>query len=88
MEVDEKPTEDYGDIGGLDKQVLHGYCLGGRAAAAPHTRNLPAPPRCWRRRRRAAGAGAAAAATAAACESLLPDHRGSPHLIGSTTDIP
>jgi 26S proteasome regulatory subunit T5 len=21
MEVDEKPTEDYGDIGGLDKQI-------------------------------------------------------------------
>ena len=25
MEVDEKPTEDYNDIGGLEKQVLYNY---------------------------------------------------------------
>jgi len=27
MEVDEKPTEDYNDIGGLEKQVSIDYCL-------------------------------------------------------------
>ena len=27
MEVDEKPTEDYNDIGGLEKQVSFGSCL-------------------------------------------------------------
>lgn len=27
MEVDEKPTEDYNDIGGLEKQVNVDYCL-------------------------------------------------------------
>lgn len=27
MEVDEKPTEDYNDIGGLEKQVSIEYCL-------------------------------------------------------------
>jgi len=26
MEVDEKPTEDYNDIGGLEKQVSFGSC--------------------------------------------------------------
>lgn len=26
MEVDEKPTEDYSDIGGLDKQIQASYC--------------------------------------------------------------
>jgi 26S proteasome regulatory subunit T5 len=33
MEVDEKPTEDYSDIGGLDKQIQVGAALCGRLTA-------------------------------------------------------
>lgn len=40
MEVDEKPTEDYNDIGGREKQVFVGFIHAFRESLSLHTKYL------------------------------------------------